>query len=86
MVDDHKSVVRELSEHVTLLMPELREVAFDETSDLRDFAGFDSLVILQLLTHAEEVFGVCLMEDDVAIDSASSVGRLAEHIVGSRRN
>ncbi|PRY41288.1 cytochrome P450 family protein [Umezawaea tangerina] len=85
MVDDRKSVVRELSERVTLLMPELREVAFDETSDLRDFAGFDSLVILQLLTHAEEVFGVSLMEDDVAIDSASSVGRLAEHIVGNRQ-
>lgn len=48
---------------------------------LKQFAGFDSIAIVQLLARAEEEFHVELAELDQAIESASSIGALTETIV-----
>ncbi|EMD28613.1 acyl carrier protein [Amycolatopsis azurea] len=77
----HAAIARRLTAWVVELVPGCDESALEEDTSLTDFAGFDSIAIVQLLAKAEEEFGVDLADQDQAIESANSIGSLAESIV-----
>ena len=78
---DRAAVTAQLLAWVLELVPEARSAPLNATTDLRDFAGFDSLVLLQLLIRAEEEFDVPLVFQDPAIAEALSVAALSRHIL-----
>jgi acyl carrier protein len=73
------AVVRQLTAWVTELMPG-HGAPVDEHASLTR-AGFDSIATVQLLARAEDEFGVDLADQDQAIQSADSVGSLADTVV-----
>ncbi|AVT33708.1 hypothetical protein C6361_34505 [Plantactinospora sp. BC1] len=78
---ERSAVVRRLMAWVVELVPSCAESGIDEETSLTQFAGFDSIAIVQLLARAEDEFGVDLADEDQTIQSAASVSSLAESIV-----
>jgi acyl carrier protein len=84
---DRPTVVRQLTAWVAELLPGGDQSAIDEDSSLTQ-AGFDSIATVQLLARAEDEFGVDLASEDETIQSADSVGALADSVIrlGSARS
>ncbi len=78
---DRAVVARRLTEWAVELIPGCEESLIEEGTPLTGFAGFDSIAIVQLLAKAEDEFGVDLADEDQAIESAGSIGSLADSIV-----
>ncbi|WP_086844037.1 acyl carrier protein [Amycolatopsis kentuckyensis] len=81
---ERAEVARRLTAWVVELVPGCEESALAEATSLTDFAGFDSIAIVQLLAKAEAEFGVDLADQDQAIASASTIGSLADTILRLR--
>ncbi|WP_049566406.1 acyl carrier protein [Streptomyces sp. SBT349] len=78
---DRSAIARQLTAWVVELVPGCDESEISEEASLRQFAGFDSIAIVQLLARAEDEFGVDLADQDETIRSVDSVGLLAESII-----
>jgi acyl carrier protein len=78
---DRGQIVEALLGQVVALLPEAGKIGLTEDTDLRDFAGFDSITIVQLLMWAEAAYGISLTDDEEAIGRASSVSGLADYLV-----
>jgi acyl carrier protein len=79
LTDKTESIARQLTAWVVEMVP--GSTGIDAQTPLSQFAGFDSIAIVQLLAKAEDEFGVELADRDDAIESVSSVGALAKSIV-----
>jgi acyl carrier protein len=77
-VTDRAAVVRQLTAWVTELLP--GSAPLDEGASLTR-AGFDSIATVQLLARAEDEFGVDLADRDDAVQSAATIGTLADTVV-----
>lgn len=78
---DRSTVVERLTAWVLELVPGSTRSSVGEETVLSQFAGFDSIAIVQLLARAEDEFGVDLADQDETIDSAGSIGSLTDSIV-----
>lgn len=78
---DRSTVVQRLTAWVVELVPECSQLGVDEDTSLSQFAGFDSIAIVQLLARAEDDFDVDLAGQDETILSAGSIGSLTDSIM-----
>jgi acyl carrier protein len=82
---ERKEVVDTVVERVREVVPESREVAvIDDHMDLRGFAGFDSLGILELLVWLEEQFAITIPDEELAVENFNSVGKMADYVIANR--
>ncbi len=66
------------------VVPETREQSPPEDKDLREFAGFDSLGILELLVWLENEFSVTIPDEELAVENFSSVGKMVDYVIARR--
>jgi acyl carrier protein len=78
---DRQSIVESLRQRLFEVVPDLREQTLDEDKDLREFAGFDSLGVLEILVWLESEFSLLIPDEELNIDNFSSVGKMADYVI-----
>lgn len=59
----------------------LREEPLSDDEDLFD-AGFDSMSLTRVLVFIEERFGLCIPEEEVALDEIATLAALSRFVAG----
>ncbi|GLZ05679.1 hypothetical protein Acsp03_31450 [Actinomadura sp. NBRC 104412] len=80
MADRHQ-IVDSVTGHLRAALPELGDLEVDEDKDLRDYPGFDSLMILEALVWLETEFGVVIPDEELSLDRFCTVGKIADYAV-----
>ncbi len=81
---DRKQIIETVVDRVRELVPEAADVASIDDKDLREFAGFDSLGILELLVWLEGQFAITIPDEELVVEHFSSVGKMADYVIAHR--
>ncbi|TDC79220.1 acyl carrier protein [Streptomyces hainanensis] len=81
---DRQYIVESVQQRLREVVPDLREETLDADKDLREFAGFDSLGVLEILVWLESEFSLVIPDEELNIDNFSSVGKMADYVVDHR--
>jgi acyl carrier protein len=77
---ERQSVVETITDHVRKVINEAKDQEIDENRDLREFAQYDSLAVLELLVWVESTFGITIPGEDLVVDGFDSVGKIADYV------
>ncbi|MFB0619116.1 phosphopantetheine-binding protein [Streptomyces sp. AGS-58] len=66
------------------MIPQLREEPDLESKDLRDYAEFDSLGILEVLVWLEDEFAVSIPDEELRVENFKSVGMIVDYVIAHR--
>lgn len=72
-----KAVVARIAE----IVPEASAQPPGLDQDLRQFAGFDSLGILELLVWLESEFAIAIPDEELVVDNFTSIGKMADYVL-----
>lgn len=81
---DRREVVASISERLTQIIGESAAEVVPETKDLREFAGFDSLGVLETLVWLESEFTIQIPDEELVVDRFSSVAKMADYVIAHR--
>lgn len=83
-MNDRQQIADSVSKHIATTIPELRNQEVPEDKDLREFAGFDSLGILESLVWLESEFGITIPDEELTVDKFSSVKKMVDYVIDHR--
>lgn len=63
------------------LIPEAKIQPPDVDQDLREFAGFDSLGILELLVWLESEFSITIPDEELIVDHFTTINMMADYVL-----
>ncbi|WP_349879220.1 phosphopantetheine-binding protein [Micromonospora sp. HUAS YX12] len=78
---EHEEVVNAVVARLRELLPDTPVDELTEDRDLRDFAAFDSLGVLELLVWLEGRFSVSIPDEELIVDNFTTVGKMADYVV-----
>lgn len=73
-----------VNQMVELFLEQLNVIVADPDTDLIEEGLLDSLMLVELIVHLEEHYGIAVELDDLELDHFRSLRRLSEFIVASR--
>jgi len=73
-----------IEQMVELFLQQLNVIVADPDADLIDEGLLDSLMLVELIVHLEEHYGISVALDDLELDHFRSLSRLTQFIVASR--
>ncbi|MBE2997222.1 hypothetical protein IDM40_00685 [Nocardiopsis sp. HNM0947] len=83
-MNDRKQISESVSKHLATTIPELRDQEVSEDKDLREFAGFDSLGILESLVWLESEFNITIPDEELTVERFSSVKKMVDYVLDHR--
>ncbi|WP_304450683.1 acyl carrier protein [Nocardiopsis sp. YSL2] len=83
-MNDRKQIAELVSKHIATTIPELSDQEVPEDKDLREFAGFDSLGILESLVWLESEFGITIPDEELTVEKFSSVTKMVDYVIDHR--
>lgn len=81
---DRQHIVESVQQRLREVVPDLREENLEEDKDLREYAGFDSLGVLEILVWLESEYSLVIPDEELNIDNFSSVGKMADYVLDHR--
>jgi acyl carrier protein len=78
---ERQEIVDSVTERLGDVFAEGNGIRVDESTDLRDIPGFDSLGILELLVWLEEKYGVAVPDDELVVEDFCSVAKIADFVM-----
>ena len=81
---ERSDVVDAVVSRLTTILPESKATKPTEDQDLRGFAGFDSLGILELLVWLESEFSITIPDEELLVENFTSVGKMADYVIAYR--
>lgn len=81
---DRQDVVASISKRLTQIIGESASGVVPETKDLREFASFDSLGVLETLVWLESEFTIQIPDEELVVDRFSSVAKMADYVMAHR--
>ncbi|XTZ13735.1 phosphopantetheine-binding protein [Micromonospora echinospora] len=84
MTTDRQQIAGVILDRLGKFMPEIAQDPPSEDKDLRDYASFDSLGLLEVLVWLESEFAVTIPDEDLVVDHFSTVGRMVDYVVSRR--
>lgn len=85
MLEDRQQIVSTITKRLSEILPDVPAEELGEGRNLRDFAGFDSLGILETLVWLESTFDVTVPDEELVVDRFDSVGKMADYVIAKRR-
>jgi D-alanine--poly(phosphoribitol) ligase subunit 2 len=79
-----KAELMPIQQMVELFLQQLNVIVANPDSDLIEEGLLDSLLLVELIVHLEEQYGIAVQLDDLELDHFRSLSRLTEFIVTSR--
>lgn len=83
-MSEHISVVNAVIARIADIIPEAKTQPPEVDQDLRAFAGFDSLGILEILVWLESEFSITIPDEELNVEKFSSIGRMADYVMAHR--
>jgi acyl carrier protein len=80
-MSERAKVVDAVVARITDIIPETKAQSVDVDQDLREFAGFDSLGILELLVWLESEFSIAIPDEELVVENFTSIGKMADYVV-----
>jgi acyl carrier protein len=84
LMPERSQVVDAVVSRLTTILPEAKANQPTEDQDLRGFAGFDSLGILELLVWLESEFSIAIPDEELVVENFTSVGKMADYVIAHR--
>jgi acyl carrier protein len=81
---DRQQIVDAVVSRLRDILPATRDHAPTDDQDLRDYAGFDSLGILELLVWLESEFSVAIPDEELVVENFVSVSKMADYVIDHR--
>jgi len=81
---ERQHVVDTITAHMRTVLVEAADQDLPETRDLRDFAQFDSLAVLETLVWLETTFDISIVDDDLVADRFASISTMADYVIERR--
>ncbi|MFE7268075.1 phosphopantetheine-binding protein [Streptomyces sp. NPDC057592] len=76
-----QEVIDAVAARIRQILPGLETDSSVEKRDLRDFAEFDSLSILESLVWLENEFSVKIPDEELIIENFSTVGKMVDYVL-----
>lgn len=83
-MNDRQEIVDSVALRLSKMIPQLREEPDLESKDLRDYAEFDSLGILEVLVWLEDEFAVSIPDEELRVENFKSVGMIVDYVIAHR--
>ena len=80
MADRHQ-IVDSVTVRLREVLPQIGGLEVAEDKDLRDYPGFDSLMILEALVWLETEFEVIIPDEELSLDRFCTVGKIADYAI-----
>jgi acyl carrier protein len=80
-VADRHQIVDSVTVRLREVLPQIGGLEVEEDKDLRDYPGFDSLMILEALVWLETEFGVIIPDEELSLDRFCTVGKIADYAI-----
>jgi acyl carrier protein len=77
---DRQKIVDSLMARVRQIVPEAAEEDLAEDRDLREFAGFDALGILEFLVWLEGEFAMAIPDEELVVENFTTVDKMAAYV------
>jgi acyl carrier protein len=81
MMSDRQKIVDTITERLQSALPSAGDNSIAEDRDLREFAEFDSLGILETLVWLESTFNVTIPDEELVVDRFASVAKMADYVL-----
>ncbi|MFI1962650.1 acyl carrier protein [Streptomyces pathocidini] len=81
---DRQKIVDSVANRLREVVPEIREGSPGEGKDLREYATFDSLGILEVLVWLEGEFGVSIPDEELMVENFNSIGKMVDYVLANR--
>ncbi|WP_329571909.1 acyl carrier protein [Kitasatospora sp. NBC_01266] len=78
---ERQEVLDAISLRLQEVIPALRGSSPEADTDLRDYAEFDSLGVLELLVWIEGEFSLTIPDEELTVESFSTPAKIADYIV-----
>lgn len=78
---ERKVVVDAVVARIADIIPEAKAQPPSVGQDLREFAGFDSLGILELLVWLESEFSITIPDEELIVDNFTSISKMADYVM-----
>lgn len=83
-MNDRQEIMDSVVLRLSKMIPQLREEPDLESKDLRDYAEFDSLGILEVLVWLEDEFAVSIPDEELRVENFKSVGMIVDYVIAHR--
>ncbi|MEU9095151.1 phosphopantetheine-binding protein [Streptomyces sp. NPDC048428] len=80
-MESRQEVIDTVAARIRQILPGLKTDSSVEEKDLRDFAEFDSLSILESLVWLENEFSVKIPDEELVIDNFCTVGKMVDYVL-----
>lgn len=81
---ERTTVVDAVVARIAVIIPESKAQPPSADQDLREFAGFDSLGILELLVWLESEFSIAIPDEELLVDNFTSIDKMADYVMAHR--
>jgi acyl carrier protein len=81
---DRQQIIDSVTEHLYTVISDAAAGSITENCSLRDFAGFDSLGILETLVWLEATFELTIPDEELVVEHFDSVGKMVDYVVKHR--
>ncbi|MDH6145152.1 MULTISPECIES: acyl carrier protein [Kitasatospora] len=78
---ERQEVLTAISVRLQEVIPALRGNSPDAETDLREYAEFDSLGVLELLVWIEGEFSLTIPDEELTVERFSTPAKIADYIV-----
>jgi len=80
-VADRHQIVDSVTVRLREVLPQIGGLEVEEDKDLRDYPGFDSLMILEALVWLETEFEVIIPDEELSLGRFCTVGKIADYAI-----
>ncbi len=84
-MNDREQVMETITKYLGTVLGSANEQEIRECPDLRDFAEFDSLGVLETLVWLESTFNILIPDEELIVDHFDSVEKMADYVL-TRKN
>ncbi|MFC7387125.1 acyl carrier protein [Sphaerisporangium rhizosphaerae] len=81
---EREQIIKTVTAHLSGILPGMSVENPDIDKDLRDFAEYDSLSILEVLVWLESEFSLSIPDEELIVDNFSSVGKMVDYVIAHR--
>lgn len=78
---EREQIVKTITTHLQTVLTEAKVQPITEDGNLREFAEFDSLAILEALVWLESTFSVTIPDEELVVDRFDSVAKMADYVI-----
>ncbi|MFC9285745.1 phosphopantetheine-binding protein [Streptomyces sp. NPDC057052] len=83
-MNERQPIVDAVALRLSKMIPQLRDEPDLESRDLRDYAEFDSLGVLEVLVWLEDEFGLSIPDEELRVERFKSVGAIVDYVLAHR--